>query len=185
MSKAKVNNASYTATLDVGASKLVQIAWLIVNGLFFLNPINPFSFVKVSLLRLFGAKVGRGVFIKPSVSVKFPWKLIVGNNVWIGEHVWIDNLCDVIIGDNVCLSQGALLLTGSHDHTKTTFDFIASEIILEEGVWIGARAVVGAGVKCKSHSVLGVNSVAETNLHPYTIYKGNPAVPVIDRKISS
>ncbi|MFM9840738.1 MAG: WcaF family extracellular polysaccharide biosynthesis acetyltransferase [Cyclobacteriaceae bacterium] len=183
MSKVKVNNASYVATLDIGATKLKQVVWLMLNGLFFINPLNPLSFVKVSLLRLFGAKVGKGVFIKPSVSVKYPWKLCIGSNVWIGENVWIDNLCQVMIGDNVCISQGALLLTGSHDHTKPTFDFIANEIVLEEGVWIGAKAVVGGGVTCKSHSILGINSVAETDLNAYTIYKGNPAVPVIERKI--
>jgi putative colanic acid biosynthesis acetyltransferase WcaF len=87
------------------------------------------------------------------------------------------------IGDNVCISQGALLLTGSHDHTKPSFDFIANEITLEEGVWIGARAVVGGGVTCKSHSILGINSVAESDLQEYTIYKGNPAIPVLNRFI--
>lgn len=183
MSRTKVNNASYVATLDIGASKVMQIVWWMANCLFFMNPLNPFSFIKVSLLRLFGAKVGEGVFIKPSVNVKYPWKLSIGHNVWIGENVWIDNLCQVIIGDNVCISQGALLLTGSHDHSKSTFDFVANEIILEEGVWIGAKAVVGGGVTCKSHSILGINSVAETDLSAYIIYKGNPAVPVIERKI--
>jgi putative colanic acid biosynthesis acetyltransferase WcaF len=142
------------------------------------------SSVKVWLLRFFGAKIGKGVVIKPSVNIKYPWKLSVDEFSWIGEHVWIDNLYAVKIGKNVCLSQGVLLLTGSHDYTKTTFDFIASEILLEEGVWIGARAVVGGGVVCKSHSILGINSVAETDLSEFTIYKGNPAVPVLTRNIS-
>jgi putative colanic acid biosynthesis acetyltransferase WcaF len=76
-----------------------------------------------------------------------------------------------------------MLLTGSHDHTKATFNFIANEIVLEDGVWIGAKAVVVGGVVCKSHSILGVNGVAETTLEPYLIYKGNPAIPVIKRII--
>ena len=184
MIKKKVDNASYVTTLIIGASRIKGLMWYIVNVIFFINPLNPVSGIKVFLLRLFGARVGKGVRIKPGVNVKFPWKLTVGDNAWIGENVWIDNLCPVIIGDNVCLSQGALLLTGSHNHTKTSFDFIANEIILEEGVWIGARAVVGGGVTCHSHSILGINAVAESDLKPYVIYMGNPATPVIERIIS-
>ena len=56
-------------------------------------------------MRLFGASVGKGVIINPRVNIKYPWKLVIGSNVWIGEKVWIDNLADVTIGDNVCLSQ--------------------------------------------------------------------------------
>ncbi len=179
----QVNNALYKSTIDVGAGKIKQIVWYFVNIIFFKNSFNVISSVKVSLLKLFGAKIGKGVVIKPVVNIKYPWKLQVGDHSWIGEEVWIDNLSDVIIGNNVTLSQGALLLTGSHDHTRTTFDFISYPIQLEDGVWIGARAVVFGGTTCQSHSILGINSVAEKDLKPYTIYKGNPAIPVLSRSI--
>jgi putative colanic acid biosynthesis acetyltransferase WcaF len=179
----EVNNASYRTTIDIGASRPKQIIWYFVNIFFFKNSLNVFSGIKIFLLKLFGAKLGRGVVIKPSVNIKYPWKLQMGSYSWIGEEVWIDNLSDVIIGNNVTLSQGALLLTGSHDHTKQTFDFISSPIILEDGVWIGTKAIVFGGVICKSHSILGMNSVAEKNLEPYIIYKGNPATAVIERTI--
>jgi putative colanic acid biosynthesis acetyltransferase WcaF len=179
----QVNNAAYKTTIEIGASRPKQFIWYFVNILFFKNPLSIFSFFKVFLLKLFGAKLGRGVVVKPSVNIKYPWKLQIGNHSWIGEEVWIDNLSDVIIGNNVTLSQGALLVTGSHDHTQQTFDFISSPIILEDGVWIGARAIVFGGVTCKSHSILGINSVAEKNLEPYIIYKGNPAIAVIERII--
>ena len=118
-----------------------------------------------------------------AANIKFPWKLSIASHSWIGEEVWIDNLSEVIIGNNVTISQGALILTGSHDHSKETFDFISLPVVLEDGVWIGARAVVYGGVTCCTHSILGINAVAESNLHPYTIYKGNPAVPVLSRNI--
>ena len=181
--KQAVNNALYKSTIDVGAGKIKQIVWYFVNIIFFKNSFNVISSVKVSLLKMFGAKIGKGVVIKPVVNIKYPWKLQVGDHSWIGEEVWIDNLSDVIIGNNVTLSQGALLLTGSHDHTSEAFSFISLPIILEDGVWIGAKAVLFGGVTCKSHSILGINSVAESNLKPYLIYKGNPAIPVIERII--
>ncbi|MGG9972126.1 WcaF family extracellular polysaccharide biosynthesis acetyltransferase [Ferruginibacter sp. SUN002] len=180
----KVNNASYKTTININASKLKQLMWYFTNIFFFKNSLNISSGLKVLLLKLYGAKIGAGVVIKPSVNIKYPWKLSVGNHTWIGEEVWIDNLSDVTIGNNATLSQGALLLTGSHDHTKETFDFVSFPIVLEDGAWVGAKAVVFGGVTCFTHSILGINSVAETNLQAYTIYKGNPAVPVIKRIIS-
>lgn len=182
-SRKQVDNAAYRTAIEIGASLPKQITWYFVNIIFFKNSFNILSSVKVSLLKLFGARIGRGVVIKPAVNIKYPWKLQIGNHSWIGEEVWIDNLSDVIIGNNVNLSQGSLLLTGSHDHTRTSFDFLSQPILLEDGVWIGARAVVAGGITCKSHSILGINSVAEKDLEPYTIYKGNPAVPVITRTI--
>ncbi len=183
INRKQVDNASYRTTIDIGASRIRQMAWYFINILFFKNSLNILSSLKVALLKLFGARLGQGVVIKPSVNIKYPWKLQVGDHSWIGEKVWIDNLSDVIIGRNVTLSQGCLLLTGSHDHARSNFDFISYPIILEDGVWIGANAVVAGGITCRSHSILGVNSVAEKELEPYTIYKGNPAVPVLKRVI--
>ena len=164
-----------------GRSALVRLSWYFVNCVFFQSALLPFNALKVYLLRLFGARVGRGATIKPSVNIKYPWRLRVGDHVWIGEGVWIDNLADVTISNQVCLSQGAMLLTGSHDYKRPTFDLITGDITLEEGVWVGARAVVCPGVTCGSHSVLSVNSVATTHLEAYKVYQGNPAVAKRER----
>jgi putative colanic acid biosynthesis acetyltransferase WcaF len=179
----KVQNELYKTTIDIGASKLKQLLWYLVNIIILKNSFNISSASKVLFLKIFGATIGKGVNIKPCVNIKYPWKLSIGDYTWIGEEVWIDNLSDVMIGNNVTLSQGAMILTGSHDHTKTTFDFISMPVVLEDGCWIGARAVVYGGVTCKSHSILGINAVAESNLESYIIYKGNPAVPIINRVI--
>ncbi len=167
---------------DPGAGKLKRALWFVVNACFFVS-YNPFTGLKVFLLRLFGAQIGRGVVIKPSVNIKYPWRLRVGNYVWIGEKVWIDNLDDVYIGNNACISQGAMLLCGNHNYKKTTFDLVLGKIILEEGVWIGAQAVVCAGVTCFSHSVLTVNSVAVKDLEAYFIHQGNPSSKIKARVI--
>ncbi|MBN2663457.1 MAG: WcaF family extracellular polysaccharide biosynthesis acetyltransferase [Bacteroidales bacterium] len=175
----KYNNDSYKP----GKNSLIRLFWYYTNLLFFKNPFNTLNFTKTFLLKLYGAKVGKGVVIKPSVNIKYPWRLKIGNYVWIGENVWIDNLDDVEIGDNVCISQGAMLLTGSHDYTKVSFDVIIGKIVLEDGVWIGAKSVVYPNIICKSHSILGVNSVATKNLDSYFIYHGNPAVKISKREI--
>lgn len=158
-----------------GASFVKRTLWLIVNAVFFQNPLSIFSSVKVSLLKAFGCRAGKHITIKPSVSIKYPWRLEMGDYTSIGESVWIDNLAPVRIGSNVCISQGAYLLTGSHNYKSVRFDLITGSITLEDGVWIGAKAIVCPGVTCRSHSVLAVNSVANKDLEAYSIYQGNPA----------
>ncbi|WP_121357038.1 WcaF family extracellular polysaccharide biosynthesis acetyltransferase [Flavisolibacter nicotianae] len=159
---------------------VTRILWYIVSTVFFRTAF-PFTKVKTLLLRLFGAKVGKGVMIKPYVTIKYPWFLTIGNNSWIGERAWIDNLTEVVIGDNVCLSQEAYLLTGNHNYRKPSFDLVVGKIKIEDGVWIGARATVCPGVTCFSHAVLAVGSVATADLEPYSINVGNPATKQKDR----
>lgn len=168
---------------EIGAGKLKQLVWYFVNTIFFANGLFPISSLKVMLLRIFGAKIGARVVIKPGVNIKYPWMLTVGDNTWIGEDVWIDNLTIVRIGKNVCLSQGSMLLTGNHNYRKTTFDLMIGSITLDDGVWIGAKSMVCPGIICESHAVLAAGSVATRNLAAYTVYQGNPALPVKSREI--
>lgn len=180
----KTNLENYTTgNFDIGRGRVIQTLWYFTNVLFLKNTLNPFSGIKVFFLKVFGAKIGKGVVVKPGVNIKYPWKLKVGNHSWIGENVWIDNLEKVAIGDNCVLSQGAMLLCGNHNYKKTSFDLITEPIILKDGVWIGAKSVVTGGVICKSHSVLTVNSVANQDLAEYTIYRGTPAEKVKTREI--
>jgi putative colanic acid biosynthesis acetyltransferase WcaF len=162
-----------------------NVLWFVVNAIFLNSYLPVPSSIKCLILRAFGAKIGQHVMIKPKVNIKYPWLLNVGNYVWIGEGVWIDSLTDIYIGHNACLSQGAMLLTGNHDYTRSTFDLKVGKIVIEEGVWIGAKSVVCPNVTCHSHAVLAVNSVAVKDLEAYGIYQGNPAQWVRERKIQN
>tara|TARA_B100000795_G_scaffold74755_1_gene53022 strand:- start:209 stop:748 length:540 start_codon:yes stop_codon:yes gene_type:complete len=177
----KTDLSKYNINWYSPGSKLICFLWFVVNVIFIQNKLNPFNFLKVILLRVFGAKIGRGVIVKPGVNIKYPWKLEIGNYVWIGEDVWIDNLDDVVIGNNVCISQGVMLLSGNHNYKKSTFDLIIGKIKLKDGVWIGAKSIVTQNVVCDNHSVLTVNSVASSNLESYSVYSGNPAKKVRNR----
>lgn len=164
-----------------GRNKLVMALWYVVNACFFCSFITfPYS-IKNAILRFFGAKVGKGVCIKPRVNIKYPWRLSIGDYSWIGENVWIDSLDQINIGKNVCISQGALLLCGNHNYKKETFDLMIAPINIEDGAWIGAKTVVCPGVHVASHAVLTVGSVATKNLEPYSINSGNPAVKIKNR----
>lgn len=165
-------------------SLLARILWYWTSLIFVNSYLLPISSVKVFLLRLFGAVIGKGVVIKPKVNIKYPWKLKIGEYSWIGEKVWIDNIDFVEIGKHCCLSQASMLLCGNHDYSKESFDLIAKPIKLEDGVWIGAKSLVAPGVTCKSHSVLSAYSFASKDMEPYGIYSGNPAERKKDRIIT-
>jgi putative colanic acid biosynthesis acetyltransferase WcaF len=142
-----------------GRNILVRSLWYFVNTVFINSYLLPFSSVKRICLRLFGAKIGKGVIIKPKVNIKYPWKLSIGDHSWIGERVWIDNLDTITIGNDACISQGAFLLTGNHDYTSASFDLKVKPIMLDDGCWIGAKSIVCPGVHGASHSVLSAGSV--------------------------
>jgi putative colanic acid biosynthesis acetyltransferase WcaF len=174
-----------TARFDRGAGKFRECIWLLVS--FFLFRLCPFSLsaLKRTALRAFGAKIGRGVVIKPQVKITFPWKLIVGDFVWLGEECWLLNLDRITIGSNVCISQRPFLCTGNHNYRLPTFDLIVKPITIEDGAWLGAACWVGPGARIGSHSVLTARSVLAGDMEPWGIYQGNPAVFIKKRIIEN
>lgn len=154
---------------------LKRIVWLFVSRLFFETFLPWPSTYKSFLLRLFGAKIGKSVVIKPSVKIKYPWFLTIAENSWIGEKVWIDNLSLVSIGQNCCISQEVYILTGSHDYKLSSFKLITKKVEIEDAVWLGAKSIVAPGVKIGKTAVLSLGSVATNDLEQAGIYQGNPA----------
>lgn len=166
-----------------GAGTLKTILWYFVNALIVRASWNPFMGIKIALLRAFGAKIGKGLVIKNNVIIKSPWNLVVGDDCWLGESCWIDNLDKVVIGNNVCISQGALLLTGNHDYTISSMPYRNAPIKIEDGAWIGAKTAVCPGVTVLRNAILTVGSVATKDMVENGIYQGNPAVKIRERKI--
>jgi putative colanic acid biosynthesis acetyltransferase WcaF len=167
--------------LDRGRSKFVEAAWYLVKWALFLSP-GPFpSALKCSLLRLFGARIGRGVVIKPRVNIHFPWKLSVGNHAWIGEEVFILNFEPVTIGAHCCISQRVFLCTGNHDYRKPEMPYRNQPIVVEEGAWVGGQVFVAPGVTIGSEAVIAAGSVVTASQPARMICRGNPCSAVKPR----
>jgi putative colanic acid biosynthesis acetyltransferase WcaF len=173
----RFDNAWYTP----GRSLLVRVLWMALSRFVLATSLPWPSVAKRALLRAFGASVGTGVVVKPSVRVKYPWHLSIGDNAWIGEGVWLDSLGPVTIGANACLSQGVMVETGNHDWTKPTFDLIVRGVVIEDGAWAAVRSLLLPGAHLSSHAVLGAGSVLSGPTEPYGIYVGVPARKVKDR----
>jgi putative colanic acid biosynthesis acetyltransferase WcaF len=137
-SRVRLNDFDAGIGLDRGAGKLKELTWYLVKVVFFLSALPYPSGFKRWLLQLFGAKMGKGVVIKPRVNIHMPWKLVVGNYVWIGEEVFILNFEKITIGDNVCVSQRAFLCGGNHDFGVPSMPYRNGPITLQDGSWVGA-----------------------------------------------
>jgi putative colanic acid biosynthesis acetyltransferase WcaF len=163
------------STYDPGRGAIVRTLWYYCSLLMFESGWLPVSGIKVQILRLFGARIGRSVVVKPHVRIKYPWRLAIGDHCWIGQNVWIDNIEDVSIGDHVCVSQLAYFCTGSHDHRTPAFDLLAKPIQVETGAWIGARATLTGGVTVHANAIAAAGAVVVKSVPAATIVGGNPA----------
>ena len=161
----------------------VRMLWLAADALVMRNPLVTSYAVKRATLRLFGARIGRNVLVKPDVQIKCPWHLSIGDNAWIGERAWIDNFVDVRIGANACISQGAYLCTGNHDWSDPGMGRVVEPVVVEDGAWVGAFARIAPGVVVGREAVVTLGSVLVSDAVPRGVYAGNPAQLVHERTI--
>jgi putative colanic acid biosynthesis acetyltransferase WcaF len=165
------------AGYDKGRPVLAQIAWFATQNLVFGKWWFPLRW-RPTVLRFFGGRVGARVRIRHNVRVHWPWKLSIGDDVWIGEDAWILNLEPVTIGHDVCMSQGAMLCTGSHSRSSPTFEFDNAPISLADGSWVAAKAVVLRGVTVHRGAVVGAGAVAVSDVPAgATVLAANDARP--------
>lgn len=165
-----------------GRGRLAQVVWYFLSVALFESGWFPFSRVKLAILRAFGARIGRNVTLKPNVRIKYPWRLVVGDHVWIGQECWIDNLVEVRIGSHVCVSQRVYLCTGGHDHRARGFDLKCGEIVIEEGAWVAASALVLGGVTVGANALVAAGSAVTRDVPPAKIAGGCPAKVLADRE---
>ena len=164
-----------------GKSKfIIQLWWIVQGTLFCLSPQYMYGWRR-SLLRLFGAKIGENVLIRPTVKILYPWKLTIGDWSWIGDEVTLYNMADINIGENCVVSQKSYLCTGSHDHTKHSFDIFAKPIDIMDEVWVASDVFIAPGVTIGTGAVVGFRSTVNKDLPPKMICYGNPAKAIKPR----
>lgn len=127
------------------------------------------------VLRLFGASIGPGVHIHPSVRITIPWNLTIGANVGIGDGAILYALGPISIGDNSTVSQYAHLCAGTHDFRGPDMSLLKPRIEIGEGAWICADAFIGPGVRVGAMSVVSARGVVMRDVQGAAIVRGNPA----------
>lgn len=174
-SKVRLDKFDASMGLNRGANKLQEMLWYGFKLLFFLSGIPYPNTLKRKILKLFGAKVGVGVVIKPRVNIHMPWKLEIGDHVWIGEEASLLNFELLKIGNHVCISQRVFLCGGNHDFKDPTMPYRNGPIELKDGCWIGANTFIAPNVNVGYDSIVTVGSVVTTTLPANGIFRGNPA----------
>ena len=89
---------------------------------------------------------------RPRTRVRFPWKLSIGRDCWIGEGVWFHNQAPITVGHDVVISQETML-TGSHAHRRD-MALLTRPITIHPGAWIASRCVVTGGVTIGRSAVI-------------------------------
>lgn len=167
-----------------GKSVFIVQLWWIVEGVFIhLSPQFMYEW-RNFIYRLFGAKIGQGVKIRPNVTVTYPWNLEIGNYVWVGEKSTLYNLGKIIIGNHVAIAHGVYLCTGMHDYSKKDFPIYAKDIFIQDEVWLTNEVFVAPGVTIGAGTVVGARSTVLEDLPAGMICYGSPAKPVKKREIT-
>jgi putative colanic acid biosynthesis acetyltransferase WcaF len=162
---------------------LVQVWWLFDAIFVRPTPQVLYSWRRFAW-RLFGAKVGKNVLIRPGVRVTYPWKVTIGDHCWIGDGATLYDLAEITIGEHSVVSQGAYLCAATHDFHDISFPLVGAPILIDSECWIAAHAFVGPGVRIGRGAVVGACSVVLSNVASAAIVAGVPARTVGTRKPS-
>lgn len=168
-----------------GKSKVTtQLWWMIQATLFRWSPQFMFGW-RVFLLRLFGAQIGTGVKIRSSVQVTYPWKVKIGDHVWIGDECVLYSLNNITIGSHVAVAHKVYFNTGGHHYDKLTFDIFGKPVVIEDECWITNDVYIAPGVTIGTGTIIAARSSVLKSLPAGKVCAGTPAKPIKDRPLSS
>jgi putative colanic acid biosynthesis acetyltransferase WcaF len=160
-----------------GSRLIYLVSWFITQHLIFKSVLLPTA-LRPLILRFFGASIGRNVVIRRGVKVHFPWKLVVGDNCWLGEEVWFINHERVTLGSNVCISQRSIICSGGHDYRSASLEYAHKPIEIKDGAWVCLDAKVLPGVTIGECSVVSAGEVARISIPDYSILVGGEIRPI-------
>lgn len=167
--------ARRTSTTWTFAENVKRVVWMFTQATLFRYSFHSAYRFRRALLRCFGAKVGRGVLVRPTVRVEIPWNLEIGDDSALGDFAIVYSLGRVTIGRLTIVSQYAHLCAGTHDHTRRTFPLIRAPITLGDDVWVAADAFVGPGVTVGDRSIVAARATVVKDVPPDQVVGGNPA----------
>jgi putative colanic acid biosynthesis acetyltransferase WcaF len=168
---------------DRGRSGWFILLWWLVQAITFPLSIHNMDEFRCQILRLFGAKIGKGVKIRPTARFTYPWKVSIDDYSWIGDDVVIYSLDEIAIGSHCVISQKSYLCTGSHDLKDVAFSLITAPINIGNGAWIATDCFVAPGVKIGANAVIGARSSVFSDIPQQQVAWGSPCRPQYQREV--
>jgi putative colanic acid biosynthesis acetyltransferase WcaF len=181
----RYNEDTHTSASFSFSDRFKRVVWNVAAGLLFHTSPRPLHVWRAFLLRLFGAKVGRGVHVYPGVKIWAPWNLELGDECGIATGAIIYSQGKVFVGRRAVISQGAHLCAGTHDYTKPGFPLVTRPIYIGNNAWVAAESFIHAGVKVGDGCVIGARSVVTKNMPPWMVCAGHPCAPIKDREMDT
>lgn len=178
------NIDTYTGPSFSLGNRIKRIVWNFFYIIFFRYSPRPFHGWRAFLLRIFGAKTGKGVHVYSSVKIWAPWNLELHDECGIGDYATLYSQGKIIIGKRAIISQGSYICTGTHDYTKSGHPLITKPIVIGDQAWVAAEAFIGPGVTIGEGVVVGARSVVFKDIEPWIVVGGNPAKFIKKRVIS-
>lgn len=164
-----------------GKSKItVQLWWIVQGTLFALSPQFFYGWRRF-LLRMFGAKIGKGVLLRATVKVTYPWNIEIGDYSWIGEDNVLYSLGKIKIGSHVALAHKVYINTGGHQYDKVSFDIFSEPVVIEDECWLTNDVYVAPGVTIGKGSIIAARSSVLKSMPGGKICVGTPAIAIKDR----
>ena len=168
------------------SDKVRRVAWAVAwTFLCWWTPARFSLFIawRRLILRVFGAKIGKGCWIWPHIRVRAPWNLEMGAYSTLSNGVNCYTVDRIVIGHDATISEDVFLCTASHDISSPIMELTYRPIYVEDNVWVASRAIVLPGVTLGEGSVVGAGAVVTKDVVPWTVVGGNPAREIGKREI--
>jgi len=133
------------------------------------------------LLRMLGARVGRGVHVYPGVRIWAPWNLELDDECGVGDGVILYSQGMIRLGRQAVVSQGAHLCAGTHDYEQPGFPLVTKPIIVGANAWLAAECFIMPGVTIGEGAVIGARAVVTKDMPAWTVCAGHPCAPIKPR----
>jgi putative colanic acid biosynthesis acetyltransferase WcaF len=170
-----INTDTHTGASFSLGNRLARVGWNLVHGTLFRWSPRPLHGWRSFLLRLFGAKVGRGAHVYPGAKIWAPWNVEIGEETGVADGATLYSQGKITLGRRVVISQGAHLCAGTHDYEKRGFPLVTAPITVGDEAWICADAFVGPGVNIGRRAVVGARAVVTRDVAVDSVVAGNPA----------
>ncbi|WP_435234242.1 putative colanic acid biosynthesis acetyltransferase [Psychromonas sp. PT13] len=164
------------------SNKITRVVWGIIYILFFKYSPVPFFSYRRLLINIFGGSIAKNVNIYPTTKIWLPSNLIMEQGSTLGPNVNVYNQGLISIGENSIISQGVHICSSTHDYEDSLHPLILAPIEIGHNVWVCADAFIGPNVIIKDGAVIGARAVLVKSTEYWSVYAGNPAIKIKDRK---
>jgi len=176
------NQDTFTGPSFSLTNRLYRVIWGLADTLFFRYSPRPCFAWRAFILRVFGAKVGKGVRVYAKTKIWAPWNLELGDECAIANGVILYSQGRIQISRRATVSQGSHLVAGTHDYNLPGFPLLTSPIIIGEYAWLAADTFVHPGITIGEGCVIGARSVVTKDMPQWMVCAGHPCKPIKERK---